>query len=127
MSAYPKNFIRALQLPNVRTPLVPTTAVVSKDSMEMAGLVRILMSARLISIIAVFMHSARILLVLILVVVFLALKEMDGLAKTLMNARMEITSVTNTRHVQTLEALMNVAAFLGFVVMVKFVEMSTSV
>jgi len=73
------------------------------------------------------MHSAIILLALISVVVLLALKEMAGLATTLMNARMGLTRVTNTRHVQTLKALMNAAAVLGFVVMVKFVKMSTSV
>jgi len=73
------------------------------------------------------MHSAIILLALILVVVFLASKEMAGLATTLMNARMGLTSATHTPHVQTPEALMNAAAFLGFVEMVKFVEMSTNV
>jgi len=127
MSAYPKTFIRALLLPNVRTPLVPTNAVVSQDSMGMASLVRILMSARLICIIAVFMLSATTLLALMPVVVFLALKEMAGLATTLMNARMGLTSATHTRHVQTSEALMNAAAFLGFEEMVKFVEMLTNV
>ena len=159
MSAYLKNFICALLLLNVRTRLVPTNAVVSQDSMGMASLVRILMSAGLICIIAVFMHSVTTLLALmpvnvflalketdglvriltsarlicttavfmhsaiilldyILVVVFLALKEMAGRATTSMNARMGITSVTHTQHVQTLKALMNAAAFLGFMVMV---------
>ena len=61
------------------------------------------------------------------VAVFQALKEMDGLATTLMNAGMGLTSVTHTQHVQTQKALMNAAAFLGFVEMVKFVVMSTNV
>ena len=127
MSAYPKNFNRALLLPNVRTPLVRTSAVVSQDSMGMASLVKILMSARLICTTAVFMHSAITLLALIPVSVFLALKEMAGHAMTLMNARMELTSVTHMQPVQTQEALMSAAASLGFGEMVKFVEMSTNV
>ena len=55
------------------------------------------------------------------------LKEMDGLVTTSMNVRTELTSVTHTQHVQTLKAPTNVAAFLGFVVMVKCVKMSTNV
>ena len=44
-----------------------------------------------------------------------------------MNARVGLTSVTHTQHVQTLKALTNAPATLGFVVMVKSVEMSTNV
>ena len=92
----------------------------------MASLVRMLMSAMLICIIAVFMHSAITLLDPMLAVVSLALEEMDGLAMTLMNARMELTSVTHTQYVETPEALTNAAASLGFVEMVRCVEISTS-
>ena len=53
--------------------------------------------------------------------------ELDGLATTSMNVRTERTSVTHTQHVQTLKAPTSVAASLGFVVMVKCVEMSTNV
>ena len=95
--------------------------------MGMASLVRMLMSAMLICIIAVFMHSAITLLDPMLAVVSLALEEMDGLAMTLMNARMELTSVTHTQYVETPEALTNAAASLGFVGMVRFVKMSTNV
>ena len=52
---------------------------------------------------------------------------MDGHAMTSMNARMVLASVTHTQHVQTLKDLTNVTAFLGFVEMVKCVEMSTNV
>lgn len=44
-----------------------------------------------------------------------------------MNARMELTNVTHTQHVQTLKAPTNAAASLGFAVMAKYVEMSTNV
>ena len=50
-------------------------------------------------------------------------KEMDGHAMTLMNVRMGLTSVTETRYAQTLKALTNAPAFLGFTVTVKCVEM----
>ena len=85
------------------------------------------MSVMAIWTVAVFMHTAITLLALIIVLVYQVLKEMAGLAMTSMNARMELTSATHTRHVQTPEALMNAAAFLGFVEMVKFVEMLTNV
>ena len=46
---------------------------------------------------------------------------------TSMNARMEPTSVTQMHNVQTLKALMNVPAILGFAVMVKCAKILTSV
>ena len=54
-------------------------------------------------------------------------RGVDGLAMTSMNARLEGTSVTQTQTVQTVKALMNAAAFLVFVEMVSFVEISTNV
>ena len=51
---------------------------------------------------------------------------MAGHAMTSMDARMVLTSVTHTQYVQTLKAFMNVPAFLGLVVMVRCVEISTS-
>ena len=93
----------------------------------MGSRVKMSMSARLIFIIAVFMHSAITLLDLMPVAVSQVLKATDGLATTLMNARTELTNVTHTQHVQTLKAPTNAAASLGFAVMVRSVEMSTNV
>ena len=127
MNAYPKNVICALLLPNVRTPLVPTSAIVSQDSMEMASLVTMLTSARQIYTTAVSTQSAITLLALMLAVVFLALKEMDGLVRILTSAKMEVTSVTQMHIVQTLKVPMNAAAILGFAVMVKCATILTNV
>ena len=52
---------------------------------------------------------------------------MDGLAMTSMNARMELTSVIQMHNVQTLKALMNAPAILGFAVMVKRAKILTNV
>ena len=93
----------------------------------MDGRVRILTSAKPNCTTAVSMQSAQMLLARIAVIVFLAIKAMDGLATTLMNARMVLSSVTHTQHVQTPTALMGAAAYLGFMEMVKFVEMSTNI
>ena len=44
-----------------------------------------------------------------------------------MSARLGLTSVTHTQHVQTLKALTYAPAFLGFVVMVKCAKILTNV
>ena len=54
-------------------------------------------------------------------------KEMACRAMTIMNVRMGLTSATKTRYAQTLKALTNAPAFLGFMVTVKCVEKSTNV
>ena len=113
MNAYPKNVICALLLPNVRTPLVPTSAIVSQDSMEMASLVTMLTSARLICITVVFTQSAITLLALMLAVVFLALKEMDGLVRILTSARQIYTTAVFTQSAITLLAPILVVVFLA--------------
>ena len=87
MSALQKDFIRVLLLPNVRTLLVPTCAVVSQDSMEMASHVRMLMSAKTISTTAVFMHAAITPLVPIIVLVLKDSMEMASHVRMLMSAK----------------------------------------
>ena len=51
---------------------------------------------------------------------------MDGLAMTSMNARMELTSVTQMHNVQTLKALITAPAILGLAVMVKCAKILTN-
>lgn len=51
---------------------------------------------------------------------------MDGLAMTSMNARIELTSVTQMHNVQTLRAPMNAPAILGLAVMVKGAKILTN-
>lgn len=75
-SAYPKNFIRALLTPNVKTPLAPTGAFVSRDTMVMDKCAQTLMNAAPVFTIVVSMHIATIALVLINVVVLKDSKEM---------------------------------------------------
>lgn len=76
MNAYSKNFVRALPTPSVKTPLAPTSAFVSLDSMVMDECVQTLMNAALGSKIAVSRHIAETPLVLISAVVLKDSKEM---------------------------------------------------
>ena len=73
------------------------------------------------------MHIAITPLALMDVLVLKDSKEMDGRAATLMNARMRLTSVTETQHAPTLKALTNVPVCPGFMVTAMYVEMSTNV
>ena len=57
-NAYAKIFIRALLMLAVRTPLVPTSAVVFLDTKKMDDPARTLMNATWVFTIAVFMHTA---------------------------------------------------------------------
>ena len=85
------------------------------------------MSARPICTIAMLMHTAKTLLVLMAVLVSKDSKVMVGRAVTLMNVRIELTGVTGMRNAQTLKALTNAPVFQGFMVTVKCVETSTNV
>ena len=76
MSAYPKNFILALQKPSVKTSLVPTSAVVFLDTVVKDKCAQTLMNAAPVFTIVVSMHIATIALVLINVVVLKDSKEM---------------------------------------------------
>jgi len=76
MSVYPKNFILALLTRNVRTPLDPTSAFVSQDTVLMDYRAQILMNAASVFTVAVFKHIATIPLVLITAVVMKDSKEM---------------------------------------------------
>ena len=69
------------------------------------------------------MLSAVTVLDLLAVLVSQDSKGMDGRAMTLMNVGMGLPNVTETRYVQTLKALTNAPAILGFMVTVKCVEM----
>ena len=76
MSAHPKNFILALQRPSVKTPLVPTSAFVSRDTMVMDEYAQTSMNVASVSKIAVSKHIATIPSVLMTVVVWMDFKEM---------------------------------------------------
>ena len=76
MSAYPKNFILALQKPSVKISLVPTGAFVFLDTVVMEKCAQTLMNAALVFTTVVSMHIATIPLVLITVVVLKDSKEM---------------------------------------------------
>ena len=84
MSAHPKNFILALQKPSVKTPLVPTGAYVSLDTVVMDECAQT--NAAPVFTIAVTMHIATIPLVLMTVVVLKDSKEMACHVKMWMNA-----------------------------------------
>ena len=68
-SAYQLNYILALQMLSVSTPLVLTSAVALQEHRETGNPVAMLMNAAWVHIIAVRMHSAKILLVLMTAVV----------------------------------------------------------
>ena len=85
------------------------------------------MSAREVCTNAALMEIAITLLAHMAVFVAQDSKVMAGRAMTLMNARMGLTSATETQHAPTLKALTNVPARLGFMVTVMYVEMLTNV
>ena len=76
MNAHSKNFIRALLRPSVRTPLAPTSAFVSLDTIVMDEYAQMLMNAASVCKLAVSKHIATIPLVLINAVVLKDSKEM---------------------------------------------------
>ena len=126
MNAKPIHTI-AVFMHSVVTLLVLLAVLVSQDSKGMDGRATTLMNAKPAHTIAVFMLSAVTVLDLLAVLVSQDSKGMDGRAMTLMNVGMGLPNVTETRHAQTLKALTNAPAFLGFMVTVKCVEMSTNV
>jgi len=124
MRAYPKNFIRAFQLPNARTPLVPTSAVVFQDSTMMSSLFRISMSQRLICTTTVLMHSAIRLLASIIVPVLKDSMEMACYVRMLMSTKTIIAVFFHI--VITLLALMIVPVLKDSMEMACHVRMLTS-
>jgi len=99
MSAHPKNFILALQRPSVKTPLVPTSAYASLDTVAMDECAQTLMNAAPMFTIAVTMQIATIPLVLMTVVVLKDSKEMACHVKMWMNANWPIRTTAVSMHV----------------------------
>ena len=92
------------------TPLAPIIALVMKDSMEMAIGVRILMSAKTMFTVAVFVYIAIIPLALIAAIVMKDSMEMATHARISMSAKIMFTVVVFMHTAITVLALMTVLA-----------------